>query len=91
MTDHEPYTPIQPPKPITTQVRKLQSFRPKDGGLAVDKSLRDEIAIAAMQPMISDPKWGQELDKNPTLALEEMSRGAYTIADYMLAAREESE
>jgi hypothetical protein len=79
------------PKPITTPVAQLQSVKPRDGGYAADKTLRDEIAIAAMQPTISNPKWLQELGKNPTLALQEMSRGAYTIADYMLAAREESE
>jgi len=61
---------------------------PTGGGYAADKTLRDEIAIAAMQAMISDPKWARELDKNPTLALQEVSAGAYVIADFMLAARE---
>ncbi len=79
------------PKPITTPVAQLQSVKPRDGGYAADKTLRDEIAIAAMQAMIADPKWAKELDKNPTLALQEVARGAYTIADFMLAAREESE
>ena len=79
---------MNPPKPITAPVAKMQSFQPTGGGYASDKTLRDEIAIAALQAMISEPKWARELNKNPTLALQEISVGAYTIADFMLAARE---
>ncbi len=42
------------PKPITTPVAQLQSVKPRDGGYAADKTLRDEIAIAAMQGAISE-------------------------------------
>jgi len=76
------------PKPITTPVAQLQSVKPRDGGYAADKTLRDEIAIAAMQAIIA---CGTSLDIDGEMIGINRARTAYAIADAMLAAREESE
>ncbi len=75
------------PKPITTPVAQLQSVKPRDGGYAADKTLRDEMAIAAMQGIIA---CGTSLDTDGEMIGINRARTAYAIADAMLAAREES-
>jgi hypothetical protein len=78
------------------EVRKLQSFRPKDGGRAVDKSLRDEITIAAMQGLLAAEKDSWFIDTIArgapiNVRQNDLVETAYSFADAMLAAREESE
>jgi hypothetical protein len=84
---------MNPPKPITTPVAQLQSVKPRDGGYAADKTLRDEIAIAAMQGLLAaeDDSWFiDSVARGAPIIVRQndLVDTAYSFADAMLAARE---
>jgi hypothetical protein len=75
------------PKPITTPVARLQGLNDRDGGYAADKTLRDEIAISALNGMLASSPVTDRRDPDQVNHAG-WAQNAYRFADAMLAARE---
>jgi hypothetical protein len=66
-------------KELEREVEAYKSWKERSGGFSRDMTLRDQIAISAMQGFLSAPDTGW--------AEEEMAEQAYKMADRMLEAR----